>query len=129
VIEVEGRCDEPLHMRGRDGGLVTVLHMAVTTLHEDDAQVFEFQLQQRDESTLVLRLAATGAAADRAVARCTAVLQELAERQGLVPVRVVAECGCLAHGRSGKVQRIVAGPVSAPRTPRADVPAAVHEAG
>jgi len=132
VIEVEGRCDEPLRMRGRDGGTVTLLPMALTTVLEDDAQVFEFQLRQRDESTLVLRLAATGAAADRAFARCGTVLQAMAERQGLAPIRVLAEPGgWIAQGRSGKVPRVVAAPPPAPRAPAAEASdaAALHEAG
>src|SRR5438270_6135393 len=57
AIEVFGRHDDPLQLLGLDGRLVTVLPLAVTTLLEDDAHVFDFQLQQRDASTLVLALA------------------------------------------------------------------------
>jgi phenylacetate-coenzyme A ligase PaaK-like adenylate-forming protein len=111
VIEVQGRSDDPLHMLGDDGRMVTLLPLALTTLLEDDAQVFDFQLQQRDASTLVLRLATTGEPAQRMVERSRAVLQSLAGQQGLAPIRVLAETGqALAHGRSGKVRRVVAAP-------------------
>jgi phenylacetate-CoA ligase len=110
VIEVHGRQDEPLRMLGLDGQLVTLLPLAVTTLLEDQAQVFHFQIEQRDASTLVLRLPAGGEAA---FARCAEELRSFAKRQRLAPIEVIAECdSALAHGRSGKVQRIVAAPAS-----------------
>jgi phenylacetate-coenzyme A ligase PaaK-like adenylate-forming protein len=130
VIEVQGRCDEPLRMRGVHGGLVTLLPMALTTLLEDDAGLFEFQLQQRDAGTLVLRLVAGGQAGEQALARGRAVLEAMAARHGLAPVQVVGETGQrLAHGRSGKVARIVAAPSLSADAPDAEAAAAVHEAG
>jgi phenylacetate-coenzyme A ligase PaaK-like adenylate-forming protein len=109
VIQVQGRCDDPLHMPAVDGTSVTLLPLALTTLLEDDAHVFEFQLEQRDAHTLVLRLPATGAAAQGCVDRARAVLQALARRERLAPIEVLAETGVpLVLGRSGKLQRVVA---------------------
>ena len=110
VIEVEGRCDDPLVMAGRDGQAVTLLPLALTTVLEDVAGVFDFQLIQRDHHTLVLRLDLSGPQAGTAVARCRAALKSFAATQGLAPIRIVAELGKpVSKGRSGKAQRIVAG--------------------
>ncbi|HEX6705191.1 MAG TPA: AMP-binding protein [Albitalea sp.] len=109
VIEVQGRSDDSLHLRGIDGRRMTLLPLALTTLLEDEAQVFEFQLVQRDDSTLVLRLPLSDEAARPVLARCESVWAAYAARQRLAPVKLVAETGCpLARGRSGKVKRVVA---------------------
>lgn len=129
VIEVQGRSDDPLRMLGKDGRMVTLLPLAITTLLEDDAHVFDFQLQQRDASTLVLRLAATGEPAQRMAERGRAVLQAMAGQQRLAPIRVLAETGqVLAQGRSGKVHRVVAAPPM-PAPARHETHAELHEAG
>jgi phenylacetate-coenzyme A ligase PaaK-like adenylate-forming protein len=109
VIEVLGRRDEPLVMAGRGGQRVTLLPMALTTVLEDEAGVFDFQLRQRDQHTLVLRLEVHGAQAEAAAARCRAALKQFASLQGLASVRIIAELGQpIPRGRSGKAQRIVA---------------------
>ncbi|HEV7913139.1 MAG TPA: AMP-binding protein, partial [Albitalea sp.] len=113
LIEVRGRCDDALRMQGANGGAVTLLPLALTTLLEDEAQLFDFQLQQRDASTLVLRLPAAGPAVTPMVERCRHVLQGFAKQQGLAPIQLIAEAGQpLAHGRSGKVRRVMAAPAS-----------------
>jgi phenylacetate-coenzyme A ligase PaaK-like adenylate-forming protein len=129
VIEVQGRSDDPLRMLGKDGRMVTLLPLAITTVLEDDAHVFDFQLQQRDASTLVLRLAATGEPAQRMAERGRAVLQAMAAQQRLAPIRVLAETGqVLAQGRSGKVHRVVAAPPTPAPAPH-EAHAELHEAG
>lgn len=111
VIEVHGRQEEPLRMRGLDGHLVTLLPLALTTLLEDHAQVFHFQIEQRGASTLVLRLPLAGADGEAAFTRCAEQLQSYARRQRLAPLELVAELGRpMVHGRSGKVERIIAAP-------------------
>ena len=54
----------------------------------------------------------TGAAPDeagRAIARCSKTLRALAQRDGLLGLRVVEEPGLpLLHGHSGKVKRVIA---------------------
>ncbi len=111
VIEVQGRRDDPLVMAGRDGQPVTLLPLALITVLEDQAGVFDFQLRQRDDHTLVLRLDLHGAEAATVVARCRAALQNFAATQGVAPIRVLAELGqAVPRGRSGKAQRVVAQP-------------------
>lgn len=109
AIEVLGRHDDALHLAGHDGTPVTLLPLALSTVLEDDAGIFDFQLLQRGPRTLALRLG-TGAAADvDAVARCRRVLVAFARAQGVPSLRVVDETAePLQRGRSGKVQRVVA---------------------
>lgn len=109
VIEVRGRQDDPLAMAGRHGGTVTLLPMALATVLESEAGVFDFHLRQVDERTLVLRLPQEGEDARGAVLRCRSALKNFAEAQGLAPIRVRAELGQpVPRGRSGKACRIVA---------------------
>jgi len=120
LIEVQGRRDDPLRMAGRHGEAVTLLPLALATVLEDEAGVFDYQLRQQDECTLVLRLGSLrGRAATAALARCRRALQAFADRQGLGPIRVLGEPGqALVRGRSGKVQRIIAqAPAARPRDP------------
>jgi phenylacetate-CoA ligase len=123
TFDIGGRIDEPLSMNGLDGRPVTLLPMAITTVLEEEAAVFDFQLLQRDGRTLALRLgrqADSADPADPAFERCREVLRAYGRRQGLVPLRIVAEAGePLVHGRSGKVQRVVA-------MPKPAAPAAAH---
>jgi len=107
VIEVHGRHDDVLHVRSVRGQWVTLLPLALSTVLEDEAGVFDFQLCQRDARTLVLRL---GAEAGRdAWPRCQEVLQRHAAQQGAHALRLVFEAQTPPQrGRSGKVQRVVA---------------------
>lgn len=109
VIEVLGRRDEALVMAGRDGRPVTLLPLALTTVLEDEAGVFDFHLHQRDGHTLVLRLGLQGADGENAMERCRHALGKFALAQELQPVRVIGELGqTVPRGRSGKAQRIEA---------------------
>ena len=111
TFEIGGRIDQVLSMEGRDGRPVSLLPMALTTVIEDDAGVFDFQLLQRDGRTLALRFGQQGEAAEAAFARCREALLAYGRHQGLAPLEIVAEAGePLAYGRSGKVQRVVAAP-------------------
>ena len=106
VIEVLGRHDDALCLRGRGGREVTLLPLAIATVMEDEAGVFDFQLCQRDAHTLVLRLG-PGEAVRRA--RCRAALRRLARDQGVDGLRLLDDAGTPPQrGRSGKVQRVVA---------------------
>jgi len=110
VIEVRGRCDESLVMAGRHGQPVTLLPMALTTVLEDEAGVFDFQLRRRDAHTLVLRLPLQGAEAAAAMARCRVALASFCAAQGMPSLHIVEELGqAVPLGRSGKACRVVAG--------------------
>ncbi|MDD2879229.1 MAG: phenylacetate--CoA ligase family protein [Rhodoferax sp.] len=111
VIEVQGRRDDPLVMAGLGGQPVTLLPLALTTVLEDLAGVFDFHVRQRDDHTLVLRLAMQGEEGAAAMARCCTVLKSFAVAQELKPICVLSELGqAIPRGRSGKAQRIVACP-------------------
>lgn len=109
VIDVQGRHDDALVMAGRGRRPVTLLPMALSTVMEDDAGVFDFQLCQRDAHTLVLRLGERGKAAVSTAAHCHAALHAFCAGQGVAGLRLVDELDVApVRGRSGKVQRIVA---------------------
>ena len=113
VIEINGRRDDPLVMAGRLVPAVTLLPLALTTVLEDDAGVFDFHLCQRDERTLVLRLPQQGAPGEAVAQRCRTALQQFAVNQELQPLTLVIELGqTMPRGRSGKAQRIVARPLA-----------------
>lgn len=108
VIEVAGRQDDILHMQGL-GHLVPLLPLALSTVMEEQAGVFDFQIRQRNAHTLVLRLPQAGEAGRQALARCRTVLQDFAVAQGSAPIRVLGELGqAVPRGRSGKLCRIQA---------------------
>lgn len=109
VIEVRGRRDDVLRMAGRSGQLVTLLPMALTTVLEDDAGVFDFQLRQRGARSLLLTLNVPPAEAPPVVARCRQVLAEFAKQQGLLPIAIEVDLNAdLPRGRSGKGKRVQA---------------------
>lgn len=108
ALTVQGRQDDPLVMAGRDGQPVTLLPMAVSTVLEEEAGVFDFHLRQQDAHTLVLRLGLQGADGQAALARCRAALEAFAKMQGVERLRVRGELGqAMPRGRSGKACRIV----------------------
>ncbi|RCX11692.1 phenylacetate-coenzyme A ligase PaaK-like adenylate-forming protein [Extensimonas vulgaris] len=109
ALTVQGRQDEPLVMAGRDGRPVTLLPMAVSTVLEEEAGVFDFHLRQLDAHTLVLRLGLQGADGQAAMERCRAALKAYAAAQGVERLCVRGELGqAMPRGRSGKACRIVA---------------------
>lgn len=109
VIEVRGRLDEALLMAGPQGQQVTLLPLALTTVLEEEAGVFDFQLRQRNASTLVLRLDLPEAQARAAAARCRQALSKFALLQGASPIHILTEYGApIPRGRSGKALRVLA---------------------
>jgi phenylacetate-CoA ligase len=108
VIEVKGRQDDILHMQGVSHE-VPLLPLALSTVLEEDAGVFDFQLRQRNDHTLVLRLPQAGETGRRALERCRQVLQRYCAAQGTIPIKVLGELGQpIPRGRSGKLCRIEA---------------------
>lgn len=116
VIEVRGRRDEPLHLPGRDGTTRTFLPMALSTVLEDEAGVFEFRLTQQAPATWRLCVPASGPAADAPLARCRAALRHLADLHGAGVWTLEERAGVdMPRGASGKARRISATPaVDAP---------------
>lgn len=107
-IDVLGRDDDALQLPGADGQPVALLPLALATVLEVQAGVFDFQLRQRDARTLALRLGGGASAGAAAFERCHQVLQAFAQAQGVARLRLVDEPGApITRGRSGKVQRVI----------------------
>ncbi|ODV12882.1 MAG: CoF synthetase [Rubrivivax sp. SCN 70-15] len=109
TVQVHGRRDDVLVERSREGAPVTLLPLALTTLLEDHAGVFDFQLCQHGVGHWDLTLG-RGAAHTRSVREhCRSLLADFARRQGAVDLRIVVHVAdALPLGRSGKLKRIVA---------------------
>ena len=109
VIQVQGRCDDTLSFEGDAGAAVPLAPLALTTVLEDEAGVFDFELRQLGPQKLRLQL--FGADADaRHRSRARAALRRYLEAQGLASVRVVTSAPRAGYplGRSGKRQRVMA---------------------
>jgi len=104
-IEVQGRDDELLSLRGRGGRPLHLAPLALVTVLEEGAGVFDFELCQTGPAAL--RLTLFGAPADAARAAGT-VLRRWLRLQGVDRLRLE----CHAHpdsgrrGRSGKRRRV-----------------------
>lgn len=108
VIEVQGRSDDTLRL-GPASAAVSVLPLALCTVLEDDAGVFDFQLVQQGPSELLLSTPLEGVAGTEALHRAQAALKTFLRRQGVGDVHIVCASGRpAARGRSGKAQRVVA---------------------
>lgn len=108
ALQVHGRDEAPLVLAGADGRPVSLPPLALSTVLEDQAGVFDFQLRQLDARTLVLRLGGPPGRARALVPRCRELLLDYARGQGAVGLRLLDECGePVPRGRSGKALRVV----------------------
>ena len=107
VIDVEGRSDDVLRL-GRPGGrVVPVLPLALTTVLEDEAGLFDFQLVQQGPCELLLRTGMRGEVAGRALRRAGAAVARFLARQGVEDVKIHCRSGEPGRlDRSGKLQRV-----------------------
>ena len=108
-LEVQGRTDDTLELMAPNGQTVRVLPLALSTVLEDEAGLFDFQLVQQGPCELLLRSGLYGREAELALRRSRTVLSRFLAQQGAAAIRI----HCLSNepgrrGRSGKVQRIVA---------------------
>lgn len=109
VIEVQGRSDDTLRLGRAGSRAVSVLPLALSTVLEQDAGLFDFQLVQQGPCKLLLRTGLRGAAAELALQRARHMLGAFLETQGAVGVSIHCRSGEAGRvGRSGKVQRVVA---------------------
>jgi phenylacetate-coenzyme A ligase PaaK-like adenylate-forming protein len=109
VILAEGRCDDVLALRARDGSLVRVSPLALTTVVEDATTCHPFQLVQTAPDRLVLRLAATSRhARDEARRAARRALNDYLAQQSLGNVRVVDDDHApMPDARSGKLREVI----------------------
>jgi hypothetical protein len=86
---------------------VALLPLALSTVMEETAGVFDFQIVQRNDHTLVVRLPEQGSAGEETLARCRSALMAFASEQGVKRLRVLGELGQpVPRGRSGKACRV-----------------------
>jgi phenylacetate-CoA ligase len=104
VIEVQGRADDVLTLEDAPGHAVHLAPLALTTVLEDGAGVFDFQLAQRGPHAL--RLDVFGGASSKGAADA---LRVFLREQGLGSTRVQchSESRPAERGRSGKQRRVV----------------------
>lgn len=119
TVQVQGRRDDVLVEHDRHGARVSMLPLALTTLLEDEAGVFDFQLCQRAPGHWCLTLG-PGAPHTAAVReRCRELLADFATLQGASRLRIdTGVADRLPLGRSGKCKRII-GLADAAEPPRA----------
>jgi phenylacetate-coenzyme A ligase PaaK-like adenylate-forming protein len=105
ALRVEGRQDDPLAFSAPDGATVRLLPLALSTVLEERAEVFRFQLIQTTSDTLSVRLEeAERPGWDRVHAALRAYLRE----QGLLNVTLRLASEPPAHSPvSGKVRRVI----------------------
>jgi phenylacetate-CoA ligase len=109
VIDVSGRSDDTLHLSGRSGRSVAVLPLALSTVLEERAGLFDFQLEQQGPRELTLSTGARGAAATRLLHRARSTLAAFLRDQGAAEVRIHCRSGHAPdRSRSGKVRRVIA---------------------
>lgn len=109
VIEVQGRGDELLRVAGAAGRDVGLLPLALCTVLEERAGVFDFQLCRVDATTLELRLGDAPRAEDGCGARAQRALHEYLRAHGAPQVQVrLSGSPPGARGRSGKLKRVLA---------------------
>ncbi|MDR6539123.1 phenylacetate--CoA ligase family protein [Variovorax soli] len=109
VIEVRGRSDDTLRLGRASSGAVDVLPLALATVLEEEAGLFDFQLVQEGPCALLLRTGLRGIEADLALQRARHVLGAFLQTQGAAGVHIRCRSGEAAlAGHTGKVQRVIA---------------------
>jgi len=109
VIEVEGRCEDTLRLGDDGAGSVQLLPLALTTVIEDGAGLFDFQLVQQGPRDLLMRTGLQGVEAEVALRKAHRALSDFLRSQGVTGVQIECHAGEPGRaGRSGKVPRVVA---------------------
>jgi len=109
VVDVQGRRDDTLRLAGQRRRTVPVLPLAISTVLEDDAGLFDFQLRQQGPSELLLCTGQRGASVVRQLRHARSVLAGFLADQGAAPVEIHCRSGLPGlRGRSGKIPRVVA---------------------
>lgn len=108
VIEVEGRTDDSLLLHDDAGHCVRLQPLALVTVLENEADLFDFQLVQCGDDRIRVDVCQRGEAGRRQLRRARHALGAYLRQQGLARVRLSGRCGIATHhGASGKVQRVV----------------------
>jgi phenylacetate-coenzyme A ligase PaaK-like adenylate-forming protein len=108
VVDVQGRRDDTLRLRPHAGRrAVPVSPLALTTVLEDEAGLFDFELVQRGPAELLLGTGLRGDQAQQALAKAQRVLAGFLAAQGAAGVDIRCESGVTCcRCRSGKAKRV-----------------------
>ena len=108
ALQVLGRCDDLLRLAGPQGQAAGFSPLALTTVLEDDAGLFDFQLQQLGPGRLALDCSGDGREALTGLRRGRTALRRFFEGQGVGGIHIDCRAGRVPQrGRSGKAQRVV----------------------
>jgi phenylacetate-coenzyme A ligase PaaK-like adenylate-forming protein len=108
VVDVRGRCDEPLRVSARSGGELSIVPLAICTVLEEEAGLFDFQVIQQRPGELSLSTPERGIEGRRRLQRAREALDAFLSGQGAGHVRIHCSNGrAPRRSRSGKLQRIV----------------------
>lgn len=107
AIRVQGRSDDPLTLLTTNGASVTLLPLALETVLEEGAGLYEFQLLRNGPRDLDLRV---GAAEAEKAGAARACLIDFLDQQGLAGVEVRLDPLAPSRGTpGGKLRRIISG--------------------
>ncbi len=107
AIQVEGRCDDVVTFYGQEGVAIGLPPLALTTVVEEAARVFLFQIIQRAPDALSLRLSVEDR--ERAGAPALRALRQYLDRAGLAHVALELDAQePQVSGRDGKLRQVVA---------------------
>ncbi|MDE2128324.1 MAG: phenylacetate--CoA ligase family protein [Betaproteobacteria bacterium] len=113
IIEVQGRRDDTLRLMGDSDQSVRVVPLALTTVLEEEAGLFDFQIVQQGPHDVALYSGLRGESAAAALARAKAALGAYLRRQGAHHVRIHCYRGAPAKlASSGKMRRVIGMPCS-----------------
>jgi phenylacetate-CoA ligase len=104
VIEVQSRADDVLTLEASDGPEVHLAPLALTTVLEDEAGIFNFQLCQRGPRSLRLDAYGSGPHAGAAAALRKFLRQQ---RLGTTRAQSHSDAHEAERGRSGKQRRVI----------------------
>lgn len=106
VIEVDGRSDDTLYLGSR--AATAVLPLALSTVIEEAAGLFDFQLQQKGPCELLLLSRLSAQQEGGALGRASSALTAFLLAQGVDELRIECRCGIpFQLGRSGKIKRVI----------------------
>ena len=106
---MHGRDDDTLCLPSGAGmPAVQVVPLAVSTVLEEEAGLFDFQLVQQGPRDLLLKTRGEGEKAQRTLHKAREALAAFLEAQGARGVRIQCRAGeSTKCGRSGKFRRVV----------------------
>ena len=110
VIDVIGRRDGLIRISNDKGEIIKLLPLALATVMEEGAGIFDFQIVQQDKTTLLLHLPDQNNHPHPGLKRSEATLRKYLRKQGASQVELIAKSiPKLILNRSGKLNRIIVG--------------------